>query len=88
MCNINSKIHSLKFDCCAFLFRSFPLRLFDSINPCGPSRRQSPISLGLIQSTRDNSVSVTPYRPAREKRALLIAHSDFFAAGSTFPRRL
>jgi predicted phage terminase large subunit-like protein len=43
---------------------------------------ESPISLGLIQSIRENSVSVTPYRPDRDKRARLIAQSDFFAAGS------
>ena len=43
---------------------------------------ESPISLGLIQSIRENSVSVTPYRPDRDKRARLIAQSDFFAAES------
>jgi len=43
---------------------------------------ESPISLGLIQSIRENSVSVTPYRPDRDKRARLIAQTDLFAGGS------
>jgi predicted phage terminase large subunit-like protein len=48
----------------------------------------SPISRGLIQSLREQSISVTPYKPETDKRARVIAQSDLFAAGSIrFPRR-
>jgi predicted phage terminase large subunit-like protein len=48
----------------------------------------SPISRGLIQSLRQQSISVTPYKPDTHKRARVIAQSDLFAAGSIrFPRR-
>ena len=43
---------------------------------------ESPISKGLIQSLREQHVSVTTYRPETDKRARLIAQSDVFAAGS------
>jgi len=42
----------------------------------------SPISTGLIQSLKEQSVSVTKRRPATDKRARLIAQCDLFAAGS------
>jgi predicted phage terminase large subunit-like protein len=48
----------------------------------------SPISCGLIQSLREKSINVTPYKPETDKRARVIAQSDLFAGGSVrFPRR-
>jgi predicted phage terminase large subunit-like protein len=47
----------------------------------------SPISHGLIQSLRQKSINVTPYKPETDKRARVIAQSDLFAGGSVrFPR--
>jgi predicted phage terminase large subunit-like protein len=43
---------------------------------------ESPISLGLIQSLREQSINVTPYKPDTPKRARLIAQTDLFAGGS------
>jgi predicted phage terminase large subunit-like protein len=49
---------------------------------------ESPISLGLIQSLREQSINVTPYKPDTDKRARLIAQTDLFAGGSVrLPRR-
>jgi predicted phage terminase large subunit-like protein len=48
----------------------------------------SPISRGLIQSLREQSINVTVYKPETDKRARVIAQSDLFAGGSIrFPRR-
>jgi predicted phage terminase large subunit-like protein len=48
----------------------------------------SPISRGLIQSLREKSINVTPYKPDTDKRSRVIAQSDLFAGGSVrFPRR-
>jgi predicted phage terminase large subunit-like protein len=48
----------------------------------------SPISRGLIQSLREKSINVTPYKPESDKRARVIAQCDLFAGGSVlFPRR-
>jgi predicted phage terminase large subunit-like protein len=48
----------------------------------------SPISRGLIQSLREQSINVTEYKPDTDKRARVIAQSDLFAGGSIrFPRR-
>jgi predicted phage terminase large subunit-like protein len=47
-----------------------------------------PISRGLIQSLREKSINVTPYKPDTDKRSRVIAQSDLFAGGSVrFPRR-
>jgi predicted phage terminase large subunit-like protein len=47
----------------------------------------SPISRGLIQSLREQSVNVIIYKPDTDKRARVIAQSDLFAGGSVrFPR--
>jgi predicted phage terminase large subunit-like protein len=47
----------------------------------------SPISRGLIQSLREQSINVTVYKPDTDKRARVIAQSDLFAGGSVrFPR--
>jgi predicted phage terminase large subunit-like protein len=49
---------------------------------------ESPISLGLIQSLREQSINVTPYKPVTDKRARLIAQIDLFAGGSVrLPQR-
>src|SRR3979490_2683789 len=42
----------------------------------------SPISLGLIQSLREQSINVTTYKPDTDKRARLIAPTALFAGGS------
>ena len=42
----------------------------------------SPISRGLIQSLREQSISVTPYKPDTDKRARVIGQTDLFEAGS------
>src|SRR5262245_6987424 len=48
----------------------------------------SPISRGLIQSLREQSINVTVYKPDTDKRARVIAQSDLFAGGSVrLPRR-
>ena len=48
----------------------------------------SPISRGLIQSLREQSINVTNYKPETDKRARVIAQSDLFAGGSVrFPQR-
>ena len=47
-----------------------------------------PISRGLIQSLREKSINVTPYKPETDKRARLIAQCDLFAGGSVrLPQR-
>ncbi len=47
-----------------------------------------PISRGLIQSLREQSINVTPYKPDTDKQARVIAQTDLFAGGSVrFPRR-
>jgi predicted phage terminase large subunit-like protein len=49
---------------------------------------ESPISTGLIQSLREQSINVTTYKPETDKRARLIAQSDLFDGGSVrLPRR-
>ena len=49
---------------------------------------RSPISLGLIQSLREQSINVTTYKPDTDKRARLIAQTDLFAGGSVrLPQR-
>jgi predicted phage terminase large subunit-like protein len=48
----------------------------------------SPISRGLIQSLKEQSINVTVYKPDTDKRARVIAQTDLFAGGSVrFPRR-
>ena len=49
---------------------------------------ESPISLGLIQSLREQSINITTYKPDTDKRARLIAQTDLFAGGSVrLPQR-
>jgi predicted phage terminase large subunit-like protein len=48
----------------------------------------SPISRGLIQSLRGQSINVTVYKPDTDKQARVIAQSDLFAGSSVrFPQR-
>jgi predicted phage terminase large subunit-like protein len=57
-------------------------------NPSTLLIEDSPISLGLIQSLREQSINVTTYKPDTDKRARLIAQTDLFAGGSVrLPRR-
>jgi predicted phage terminase large subunit-like protein len=42
----------------------------------------SPISKGLIQSLREESMNVTAYKPDTDKRARVISQSDLFVGGS------
>jgi predicted phage terminase large subunit-like protein len=57
-------------------------------NPSTLLIEESPISLGLIQSVREQSINVTTYKPDTDKRARLIAQTDLFAGGSVrLPRR-
>ena len=49
---------------------------------------ESPISLGLIQSLREQSINIRTYKPDTDKRARLIAQTDLFAGGSVrLPQR-
>jgi hypothetical protein len=48
----------------------------------------SPISRGLIQSLREQSINVTCYKPDTDKRARDIAQTDLFAGSSArLPQR-
>ena len=48
----------------------------------------SPISRGLIQSLREQSINVTTHKPETDKRARVIAQTDLFAGGSVrFPKK-
>src|SRR5438552_4511230 len=48
----------------------------------------SPISRGLIQSLREQSINVTTHKPETDKQARVIAQTDLFAGGSVrFPRK-
>jgi len=48
----------------------------------------SPISRGLIQSLREQSINVTASKPDTDKQSRLIAQTDLFAGGSVrLPRR-
>jgi predicted phage terminase large subunit-like protein len=56
--------------------------------PCTLLLEDSPISRGLIQSLREQSVNVTCYKPDTDKRARVIAQTDLFAGGSVrLPQR-
>jgi predicted phage terminase large subunit-like protein len=49
---------------------------------------ESPISLGLIQSLREQRINVVTYKPETDKRSRLIAQTDLFAGGSVrLPRQ-
>src|SRR3979490_565413 len=56
-------------------------------NPSTLLIEDSPISLGLIQSLREQSINVTTYKPGTDKRARLIAQTDVIVGGSVRLRR-
>jgi predicted phage terminase large subunit-like protein len=57
-------------------------------NPATLLIEDSPISRGLIQSLREQSINVTTYKPETDKRARVITQTDLFAGGSVrFPRK-
>ena len=74
-----------------FPFETLKRKIMDLKKRYHPSTlliEESPISLGLIQSLREQSINVTPYKPETDKRARLIAQTDLFAGGSVrFPQR-
>jgi predicted phage terminase large subunit-like protein len=43
---------------------------------------ESPISVGLIQSLREQSINVVTYNPETDKKSRVIAQNDLFAGGS------
>jgi predicted phage terminase large subunit-like protein len=57
-------------------------------NPATLLIEDSPISRGLIQCLREQSINVTTHKPETDKRARVIAQTDLFAGGSVrFPRK-
>jgi predicted phage terminase large subunit-like protein len=74
-----------------FPFETLKRKIMDLKKRYHPSTlliEESPISLGLIQSLREQSINVTTYKPDTDKRARLIAQTDLFAGGSVrFPQR-
>ena len=72
-----------------FPFETLKRKIMDLKKRYHPSTlliEEFPISLGLIQSLREQSINVTPYKPETDKRARLIAQTDLFAGGSVrFP---
>jgi predicted phage terminase large subunit-like protein len=68
-----------------FPFETLKKKIIDLKNRYNSSTlliEHSPISLGLIQSLREKSINVIPYKPDTDKRARLIAQTDLFAGGS------
>jgi predicted phage terminase large subunit-like protein len=74
-----------------FPFETLKRKIMDLKKRYHPSTlliEESPISLGLMQSLREQSINVTPYKPDTDKRSRLIAQTDLFAGGSVrFPQR-
>ena len=74
-----------------FPFETLKRKIMDLKKRYHPSTlliEESPISLGLIQSLREQSINVTTYKPDTDKRARLIAQTDLFAGGSVrLPQR-
>ena len=74
-----------------FLFDALKRKVIEVKRRYGASTlliEDSPISRGLIQSLREQSISVTPYKPDTDKRARVIAQTDLFEAGSVLlPQR-
>src|SRR3990170_8627963 len=72
-----------------FPFETLKRKIMDLKKRYHPSTlliEDSPISLGLIQSLREQSINVATYKPETDKRARLIAQTDLFAGGqSAFP---
>jgi len=74
-----------------FPFEALKRKIMDLKKRYHPSTlliEESAISLGLIQSLREQSINVTTYKPDTDKRARLIAQTDLFAGGSVrLPQR-
>jgi predicted phage terminase large subunit-like protein len=74
-----------------FPFETLKRKILDLKKRYHPSTlliEESAISLGLIQSLREQSINVTTYKPDTDKRARLIAQTDVFAGGSVrLPQR-
>ena len=74
-----------------FPFEALKRKVMEVKQRYGPSTlliEDSPISRGLVQSLREQSINVTIYKPDTDKRARVIAQSDLFAGGSVrLPRR-
>ena len=74
-----------------FPFETLKRKIMDLKKRYHPSTlliEESAISLGLIQSLREQSINVTTYKPDTDKRARLIAQTDLFAGGSVrLPQR-
>ena len=74
-----------------FPFETLKRKVIELKRRYGPSTlliEDSPISRGLIQSLREQSINVTAYKPDTDKRARVIAQTDLFAGGSVrFPQR-
>ena len=78
------KFHVLDFMRGRWPFDELKRRVIDSRRryPGALVIEDSPISKGLIQSLRENSVNVVPIKPTTDKRARVIAQSDLFQGGS------
>jgi predicted phage terminase large subunit-like protein len=74
-----------------FPFDALKRKIMEVRRRYSPSKlliEDSPISRGLIQSLREQSINVTIYKPNTDKRARVIAQTDLFAGGSVrFPRQ-
>jgi predicted phage terminase large subunit-like protein len=74
-----------------FPFDAFKRKVIEVKKRYGSSTlliEDAPISRGLIQSLREQSISVTIYKPDTDKRARVIAQTDLFEAGSIrFPKQ-
>ncbi len=74
-----------------FPFETLKKKIIDLKKRYHPSTlliEESSISLGLIQSLREQSINVTTYKPDTDKRARLIAQTDLFDGGSVrLPQR-
>jgi predicted phage terminase large subunit-like protein len=74
-----------------FPFETLKKKIIDLKKRYHPSTlliEESSISLGLIQSLREQSINVTTYKPDTDKRARLIAQTDLFDGKSVrLPQR-
>jgi predicted phage terminase large subunit-like protein len=74
-----------------FPFEALKRKIIEVRRRYGPGAlliEECPISHGLIQSLREQSIAVTPFKPNTDKRARVIEQSDLFAAGSVLlPRQ-
>ena len=78
------KFHVLEVMRGRWRFDELKRRVIDSQRRYGGTLviEDSPISKGLIQTLRENSINVVSIKPTTDKRARAIAQSDLFAGGS------